>query len=142
VRESAACAFVRIDPGAAKRRGIRAPRPHYHAWIDASGDDFEKNDNASAFGGKIGGRIVVWVNGRRVGDYSGGGQVLNLDKRLRPGKNDLTLSGRDEKPVYVKITRHTGGGFEGVVAKRKFPGPGGEEKARPLTFDVEGGPKP
>jgi hypothetical protein len=44
--------------------------------------------------------------------------------------------------VYIKVTRGTGGGFEGVVGKRKFPGPGGEEKAEPLTFKAEGAPKP
>jgi hypothetical protein len=64
--------------------------------------------------------------------------VLNLKRWLRPGKNTLTLAGEHEKPVYVKIARYTGGGFEGVVAKRKFAGPGSEEKSEPLRFEVEG----
>jgi HEAT repeat protein len=142
VRQSAAWAFVRIDPGAAKKEGVEEPRPHYYAWLGADGDDFDRDDNASAGGGKIGGRVVLWVNGERAGDYSGGGQVDPLGKWLRPGKNELTLSGRHDKPVYVKVTRHTGGGFEGVIGKRKFPGPGGDDKADPLTFEVERAPKP
>jgi hypothetical protein len=125
VRESAAWAFVRIDPAAAKKADVQEPAPVYHAWIDADGSDFDKDANASASGKKIGGRVIIWVNGERAGDYAGGGQVLPLKKWLRPGKNELTLSGRHEKPVYIKISRHTGGGFEGVVGKRKFPGPGG-----------------
>lgn len=142
VRESAAWAFVRIDPSAAKQEGVEDPPPYYYAWLDADGKDFDKDDNASASGGEIGGRVVLWVNGQRASDYSGGGQFLGLEKWLRPGKNELTLSGRHEKPVYVKVTKHTGGGFEGVVAKKKFPGPGGEGKAEPLTFEVERPSKP
>ena len=142
VRESAAWAFVRIAPDAAKQARVPVPSPHYQAVIGADGKDFDRDDNASAGGGKIGGRVVLWVNGKQAGDYTGGGQVLPLGKWLRPGENALTLTGRHDKPVYVKVIKDTGGGFEGVVGKRKFPGPGGEEKAEPLTFEVEVAPKP
>jgi HEAT repeat protein len=142
VRESAAWAFVRIDPGAAKQAGVQDPQPHYSAWVGADGEDFDNDDNAAAGGGKIGGNVVLWVNGQRAGDYSGGGTILDLEKWLRPGKNELTLSGRHDKPVYVKVTKTTGGGLEGVPGKRKFPGPGGDDKAEPLTFEVERTPKP
>jgi hypothetical protein len=84
----------------------------------------------------------VWVNGQLASDYDGGGEVLPLDKWLRPGKNELTLLGGHEKPVYIQVSKHTGGGFEGVVGKRKFPGPGGEDKTEALTFEVGRAPKP
>jgi hypothetical protein len=49
---------------------------------------------------------------------------------------------RHALPVYVKITRDTGGGFEGLAGKRKFAGPGGKDKAEPLRFEVEDVAKP
>ncbi len=140
LREAAAWAFVRIDPAAAKREGVEEPAPRYYALLDADGKDFDRDDTASGGGPEVGGRVALWVNGARADTYSGGGTLQPLRRWQRPGKNELTLSGRHAKTVFVKVFKTTGGGFAGVVARRKFPGPGGDDKAEPLVFEVERAP--
>jgi len=100
VRESAAWAFVRIDPDTAKQEGIQDPPAVYYAGVCTDGTDFESDDNARASADDLGERVILWVNGKRASD---------------------DLLGRHEKPVYIKITRQTGGRFRGRGRQEEVP---------------------
>lgn len=148
VRQAAAWALFAIDPEAAKRARVPEPATPYQAYIGTSAKGFERDDlpgdsyEIKGQGGEATHTLVLWVNGDPAGffhtsDWKG----VGLNPWLRPGKNELTFSGKNEKPVYVKVAKGRLDGFEGLAGKRRFSGPGGEGRAEPLVFQVERTPK-
>jgi len=145
MRQAVTWALHQIDPKAAKEASIPEPVAIYHAILSASAKGFERDD-VFRFGSFSKGEaihtLVFWMNGDPVFFFgTNEGRALWVNQWLRPGKNELTFSGKHEKPVYLKVARQQGGSSMELLGKRKFPDPGAEGKAEPLVFSVERPPK-
>jgi hypothetical protein len=121
------------DKPAAKPEG-------YWALIGGESPDFERGDpNPLILAGKpTTGTVVIWLNGDPVGFYTDGIAIRPLHHGLRTGKNELTISGKHDGPVYVVIARgRPADAKSGTVAgKRKFSAPGAADRDAPLVFEV------
>jgi hypothetical protein len=142
VREGAAFALYRIDPEGARQAGISEPPTQYMAFINSQRTYFEEETLGFSSGGQLHGKVVLWVNGNPIKTFEGGGSMFPLDQWLRPGKNELSVSGLRVGTVYVLVAKHQAMNFQGVVGKREFPGPGAKTPDVPLVFETENLPKP
>ncbi len=123
-------------PGAARPAG---PDAGCWALVGNESPEFERgHENPLILAGKpTGWTVVLWLNGDPLGFYGDGAVVWPLYGGLRTGTNELTISGRHDRPVYVVIAGGRPGGKAAVVAgKRKFDAPGAAARAAPLLFPV------
>src|SRR5438034_8366454 len=76
----------------------------YQVVVGATAKEFERDDVASATsGGDPVGTTVLWLNGDPIEFYRRGLLVFGANQWLRQGENQLTLTGKHEKPVYIKV---------------------------------------
>jgi HEAT repeat protein len=145
VRQAAAWALHQIDPKAAREAGVPQPVTVYHAFLGTLPAGFERDDlfrYDAASSGEAVDALVLWLNGDPVLLFgTNEGRALGLNQWLRRGKNELTFSGRHERPVYVKVGKQQGGSPMELAGRRKFPAPGAEGRAGSLAFQVERAPK-
>ena len=90
--------------------------------------------------GNFGGPLVLWVNDDPVALYAGELHVINLNRWLLNGANQLTFSGNHALPVYVSLVKRREGEASKNIGKRKFPVPGGDLKDSALVFRVDKAP--
>src|SRR5207237_705831 len=69
--------------------------------------------------------------------FNGGGQMVSIDPWLQRGKNEVSLSGTHDNPVYVVVANHYAMHFLGMAGKKEFAGPGSNEQTEPLVWAAD-----
>src|SRR4051812_16775126 len=77
----------------------------YQIYMGTSADDFDSKSSAVAGGGGAGGAVIVWVNGEPLTYYDEGGMITPINLLLRPGQNNVWLTGEHHNPIYAKVVR-------------------------------------
>src|SRR5688572_12287787 len=144
----AAIALLLVSPGltlgqVSKKTGEgQPPTAYYQAVLGTGGKSFDQEDNPGVEAdGTAGGTLEIWLNGDPIGFFTGGLLLFPTHHSLRPGKNELILSGKHTKPVYALVIkgRTKDDKFLGMAGKKKID-PDGKE-AQPVLFTVEQAPK-
>jgi len=108
------------------------------AVIGTESPEFERGEkNPMILAGKpTDWTVVLWLNGDPMGFYTGGIWITPLAAGLRAGKNELTFSGKHDRPLYVVIATGRPDDSKSTVvsAKRKFSAPGAATRDTPLVF--------
>jgi HEAT repeat protein len=135
-RQAAAYALYQIDPQAARKAGVHEPPMSAHVFVNSSRSNFEEGLSTDS-GPPIGGKVLLWINGDPVAFFEGGGQMFNVDRWLRRGKNEISVSGKHDNPVYVAVANHYAMLKFDLAGKRAFAGPGSDDLAEPLVWDAD-----
>jgi hypothetical protein len=96
-------------------------------------------DKSLLAGGDIGGRVLILVNGNPVDFYASGGSMTSLNAWVHPGRNRITIRGKHENPLFVKVFALKGRGKDAettLITNEQTVEPSKVEKTTDIDFDV------
>ena len=86
--------------------------------VGSNAEGFNDDTTLSAGGEPVGGMVVLRLNGNAIAFHTMAGTILTINQMLKPGENTLSIEGKFEKTLYVKIARVQGGQLLGIDAKK------------------------
>lgn len=90
----------------------------YALFVGTNDENYDNNKIASAGGGSIEGKVLLFINENPISFFSTGGKVIHLNHWIKNGNNTLYFEGKSQKNIYLKVARMYNNKVSEIILKK------------------------